>query len=206
MNANLMTSEQGISPVKGNSRTFPSENDPESTWDFDQDWVATITFEGDSYQDCSSDDSGDHDSVWSTCAQMDTTPHTLSVLNQCRQVMSTGEYNIFGLQSPIHTHFDLEEWAAALSQYDDKEILTFLIYGWPVNRARALPDPVCAQVNHICEPVGASPVDNYLAKEVDKGAMIGPFQEVPFQTRVGISPMNIRERPGELMRPRIILD
>ncbi len=120
--------------------------------------------------------------------------------------MKTQQYNVFGLQSPILSHFNLSEWDAWLQQFHDKEILRFLWYSLPVNRDQTVPLPQQACTNHVCAVGTMGPIDDYLVKEIEKGAMIGPFMEIPFSEWVGMSPINIRERPGEPQRPRIILD
>ncbi len=192
----------------GNNQTGTEKN---NAWLSDDDTGVPLredlsTYAWESYDECSSDDLEENASVWSTCAQTDSQEAHLLVLNQCRQVMKTAQYNVFGLQSPVFTHFNLEEWDARLQQYHDKEILQYLQFGWPINRDRGVPDPLKASTNHVKAVGTTGPIDEYLLKEIEKGTMVGPFTDIPFSERVGVSPINVRARPGEPNRPRIILD
>ena len=79
-----------------------------------------------------------------------------------------------------------------LEDYHDKEILTYLWYGWPVNRPTSAPDPLVSNINHKGANAYKQDIDDYLMKEMQLGRIAGPFKQIPFNntTRLGVSPLN----------------
>ena len=92
-----------------------------------------------------------------------------------------------------------------LENYHDKDIITHLKYGWPVNRPTCLPDPVPASINHKGAINYPQHITEYLEKEMNGGRIAGPYKDIPFNTRVGVSPMNSRPK-RESQQRRIIID
>ena len=120
-------------------------------------------------------------------------------------VLAHGYPNAYGARIPIATHLNLEAFEQMLQGYHDIEIIQFLRYGWLSNRMPGAPDPTINMVNHgsVCKHPGF--VDSYIEKEIALGATIGPFQTIPFDTRVGVSPLSTRPKKDTDDR-RAILD
>ena len=85
-------------------------------------------------------------------------------------------------------------------------VIKYLKYGWPANRLPAAPPPTIGNKNHASATKFPEFVSQYLSSEIKKGAVMGPFEEVPFDHgRVGVSPLSTRPKRDTDDR-RVILD
>ena len=117
-----------------------------------------------------------------------------------------GNYpNAWGAQIPVPTTWNLELFNALLGEYHDKEVIQWLRYGWPVSRPSNWPDSVPTYMNHTSANKYPDQLYKYLRKEMDKGAVMGPFKNVPFRARVGVSPLSTREKKDSESR-HILMD
>ena len=92
-----------------------------------------------------------------------------------------------------------------LSEYDDKEIIMLLKYGFPIERDMNIPLEM-GGINHKSATEFPQHVDAYIEKEIRLGVTIGPFEKIPFNTApVAISPISTRPKKESEQR-RIILD
>ena len=129
----------------------------------------------------------------------------------CRQVrlaklvLASGLPNRWGLRLEIGYKWDLDLLDTLLVDYEDKEVVGWLRYGWPINRDHASQDPVVSGINHKGAIEFPECVDDYLEKEIDLGATFGPFKDIPFESRFGVSPLNSRPKRDSIKR-RFILD
>lgn len=121
------------------------------------------------------------------------------------RVMKSGQYNRWGLRIPLPTTWNLELLESLLVDYEDKEVVEWLRFGWPIDRALDAPDPVLDVRNHRGAILHEEAVDAYLKKEIGLGATYGPFITLPYNSRVGISPLNTTSRKHSDRR-RVILD
>ena len=48
-------------------------------------------------------------------------------------------------------------------------------------------------------------IDKYIEKEIKRGGICGPFERIPFSTRVGVSPLSTRDKKDSCDK-RIIMD
>ena len=90
--------------------------------------------------------------------------------------------------------------------FDDKQIIDFLKFGWPLSFEGVL--DFCDDLN-VTNHKGATEfsqdVDKYINSELREGRIIGPFKKSPFQGAVKISPLNTVPKKDSTER-RIILD
>ena len=122
------------------------------------------------------------------------------------RVMEKANYNYKGAQIPINNTWNVELWESLLADYQDREIVQFIKYGWPANRDSLAPNPELADLNHKGATEFPEHIDKYLKKEIDNGRMLGPFTEIPFKTRIGVSPLSSRPKRGNIQDRRIIVD
>ena len=93
-----------------------------------------------------------------------------------------------------------------LSNYEDKDICTFLEYGFPIGYENldSLSSDKCVQ-NHKGATEYPIDIDKYLKKEISNHAVLGPFHSNPFSHDIVLSPLNSVEKKGSEER-RVILD
>ena len=122
-----------------------------------------------------------------------------------RMVWEKGYPNRWGAKIPIKTSWDLEVLEELLQDYHDKEIIEWMRYGWPIGRLPTMPDPETTQRNHQGANLYPEALKKYIDKEQSYGAIMGPFTEIPFTSKVGISPLSTRPKKDSEER-RILLD
>ena len=79
-----------------------------------------------------------------------------------------------------------------------------LKYGWPIDRDADKPLEK-GEINHRGATEYAEHIDKYIERETTLGAMIGPFDSIPFTSQVAISPLSTCEKKQSDQR-RIIMD
>ena len=125
---------------------------------------------------------------------------------ELHQVVLKGGYsNRWGAKIPIKTRWNLELMGRLLKDYVDKEVVEWVTYGWPAGRLPGMADPTPTGKNHKGATDHLEALTKYIRKEQDKGAVMGPYDRIPFQNRVGISPLSTRPKKDSPDR-RIILD
>ena len=122
-----------------------------------------------------------------------------------RQVISKGYPNRWGARRPVKTKWNLEVFQEKLKDYEDKEVVEWLTYGWPAGRLPSLADPAITASNHKGATEHPEALNNYIIKEQKHGAVMGPYESIPFQGKVGISPLSSRPKKDS-QECRIILD
>ena len=92
-----------------------------------------------------------------------------------------------------------------LQGYEDKEIVEWMRYGWPTGRLPTIKQPAWTFKNHKGAMDHPRALEKYIGKKITKGAVLGPFDKIPFKDKIGISP--ISTRPKNLSEERrIIID
>ena len=119
-------------------------------------------------------------------------------------VMLSGKPNRFGCRIPLNTNWNLQLLESLLQDYPDKGIVEWLRFGFPISRD-TLPKVLPATSNHKSAIDNSKEVNEYLSKEIKKGATMGPFTYLPFTENVGISPLATRPKKLSNMK-RIIMD
>ena len=119
-------------------------------------------------------------------------------------VKSSGLPNYLDAQIVIPSDIKPDAWEARLVGYHDVEIVQFLKYGWPGGYvSKTLPEP--AVRNHPSALAYQKDVDRFVHKELDKGALLGPFDAPPFYEWSQVSPIMTRPKKDTDSR-RIIID
>ena len=123
------------------------------------------------------------------------------------QVIESGKHNSDqqGLKIEINRNWNIEVMEKLLEQYHDKQILTHLKFGWPANRDISAPEPQLSDINHKGANQFRPEIDQYIWKELANQRMAGPYENIPFSKRIGVSPMNSRPK-RESSERRIIID
>lgn len=112
--------------------------------------------------------------------------------------------NFLGAKIPICSALNLNAWRLKLAQYHDKEICTFLEFGWPVGYHSITP-PSSAEVNHPSATCHPTHISKFLETELSHGAMVGPFKAPPFKPWTRCSPLMTRPKKDTTER-RVIID
>ena len=83
--------------------------------------------------------------------------------------------------------------------------MDWLQYGWPISRPPNWPDPVPTFSNHASAVNHPEQINAYINKELRRGAICGPFPTIPFESRIGVSPLSTREKKDSQDR-RVLMD
>ena len=121
-----------------------------------------------------------------------------------QKVRSTSVPNYMSARVPIPSQLNCDAWDTLLSDYHDNEICQFLRYGWPSNYTAPTP-PTPTVRNHPSALAHMAEVDRFIDKELSKGALLGPFVNVPFAPWTQTSPLMTAEKKDSTHR-RVIID
>ena len=124
----------------------------------------------------------------------------------CRQsFQSEHQANlIIGIQS-VGTHWDLDLLDSLLQDCDDKIIVDFLYYGWPMSRSLFTLTTGSSHVNHKGASYFPDAINQYLTTEQSNNILLGQFSHNPFPNRTASSPLNsVPKRNSD--ECRVILD
>ena len=128
-----------------------------------------------------------------------------SKVELCNYVMQHSYLNAWGARIPVESGWNLKLLDSLLVDYQDREVVGWLRYSWPVSRPPNWLDPVPSYGNHASATEFQAQVDNYIDKELNRKATCQPFKEVPFSSRIGVSPLSSRDKKESAER-RIIMD
>lgn len=110
--------------------------------------------------------------------------------------------NAKGCRIPVRSSWNLDKLQEYLADYKDKEIVTYLRFGWPVgcidSGQQVMPVNHKGALQHVVE------VRTYLQKQTSNNTLIGPLIENPFGHRARLSPINTRDKDDGSQR--IIVD
>ena len=107
--------------------------------------------------------------------------------------------NAFGAKVLVPTALLLSNWKILLSNYQDKMVIDFLSYGWPINYT-APTRPVSSLHNHPSASQFASHVQDYIDTESSWNAIAGPFVYPPFSDNLVCSPLQTVPKRGSSKR------
>ena len=96
--------------------------------------------------------------------------------------------NAFSFKVPIPSRLHLDTWHHLLSDFSDNVICEFLELGWPINYTSSTP-PTLVSHNHPSACNHPDDVHQFIAKEVQLQATIGPFSVTPFSCNFMTSPL-----------------
>ena len=154
------------------------------------------------------------DEQWDVQGEAEDSEHVLSGINCNREewvhtintVIESGDYNFRKCKIETGHGFNIMLLNSLLADYHDSDVVKYLQYGWPIER-----DPQVelkrGDRNHKGATEFPEQVDEYIDKEIQMGAIIGPFDSIPFNdnVQVGVSPISTRPK-CESDKRRIILD
>ena len=126
-------------------------------------------------------------------------------LMTAKMVKENGYPNMFGAKIPIKTKWNVDKFEQLLGDYPDKMVIDGLRFGWPTGRLPSQPDPTPTFKNHKGATDHPQALKQYIQKEQAKGAILGPFNKIPFHNRVGISPISTRPKKNS-QECRVIVD
>ena len=130
--------------------------------------------------------------------------HDLTDLQIVKLVNEDGRINACGARIPIRSNWNFRLLDSLCNSDDDREVVTFLRYGWPINRDNS-PLPR-SWMNHNSANQFQEQVTRYICKELRHNTIMGPFVTSPFPTEsTGISPISTRPKKNSEKR-RIIMD
>lgn len=119
-------------------------------------------------------------------------------------ILATAQPNYRVAKIQVQSALNLDAWDSALEGYHDREICSYLRYGWPLGYHKATP-PISVDKNHPSAVQHQAHVDSFIKKELELGALLGPFDELPFAPWFRCSPVMTRPKKDSLER-RIIVD
>lgn len=93
-----------------------------------------------------------------------------------------------GAKRPVHSQFNIDNWSKYLEHYQDRAVIDFLRYGWPINYK----SDVLASSSFRNHPSAIKNFDyltTYNAKELSHHSVFGPFHCNPFRTDCVVSPL-----------------
>lgn len=118
---------------------------------------------------------------------------------------STGLPNVLHARTPIQSSLCNDEWRAAMTgHHDDAWLCDLLEHGFPLQYTGYVPESVLVD-NHSSAARYPDHVAQYIRKELDEGALLGPFRSHPFPTSGHTNPLMSRPKADPAQR-RIIVD
>ena len=120
-------------------------------------------------------------------------------------VKSTGLPNAMSARVPLPTTLNVEAWRRNINAIGGRpNILDFIVYGFPLGYLGPITDSVGVD-NHPSAMQFPRQVQQFIDKEIDKGGVIGPFDDPPFHPWCHVSPLMSRPKANPDDR-RIITD
>ena len=104
----------------------------------------------------------------------------------------------------MDTTWDLEKMEKMLRDYEDKEVIKFLKYSFPINAKNTL-ELGEIQANQKGAKLNFKAVRRHLREEVKQRSIIGPCDHNPFGSIARFSPFDTREK-RDSREPQVILN
>ena len=120
------------------------------------------------------------------------------------KVIKSGVPNKLGCMIPVNSTWNIPLFRSLLGDYHDIDVVNWLEFGFSISYEASM-NPRPNKNNHKGAVDFPVHIDEYLHKEIEMGAIMGPFSIPPFVNRIGISPMSSRPKKDSMDR-RIILD
>ena len=129
--------------------------------------------------------------------------HVLEAREIFDKVVQTDQYNFQKARVRVPSGLNIPAWESYLKDYDDREIVDYLKFGWPISFNRSHP-LVATQKPHPSGRDHPVSVNHYIKTELGHEALLGPFDGIPIH-KLHISPLMSRPKKDSEMR-RIVLD
>ena len=138
--------------------------------------------------------------------EVEITPEIDQWLRIIELVELSGVPNKDGCRIRVNNTSNFELLESLLQNYWDREVIDYLRFGWPIDRDCSCALELGGRI-HKGATEFESDIDQYIEKEVALGAMIGPFEKIPFagSVPVAVSPLSLRPKKDSDAR-RVILD
>ena len=121
-------------------------------------------------------------------------------------VNASGKPNFQGCRIPLYgSKLNLSVWREKLRSYEDRVVVEFLEYGFPLDFDRSKQLSSEAGRNHKGARDYPEFVQKYLSKECEEVRIVGPFKENPLSVPLAVSPINTVPKSSEDER-RVIVD
>ena len=121
------------------------------------------------------------------------------------KIINSGVPNRFGCRIPLRTRLNIPLFTKMLENYEDNEVVDWLKYGFTISRDQKEQPLMPSVINHKGATQYPATIKQYLEKEIQLGATMGPFTIPPFLQNIGVSPLNTRPK-RESNERRVILD
>ena len=108
-----------------------------------------------------------------------------------------GLHNFETLWVNVGCAWNLNKFENLLHNYKDKELISFLRFGWPISHNGKF-GSTNIPVNWLGARDNVKEVKKYFEKEVANNAVLGPFHSNPFKYKAYLSPLNTREKKDEM--------
>ena len=118
-------------------------------------------------------------------------------------IRSTGLPNYKQARLPVHSNLNIEAWERLLVNSPNTRLLDYLKFGFPLSLFNHESLHNREVVNHFSALQHPKAVIEHLHKEVDLGAILGPFDNIPHH-EFHCSPL--LTRPKDLNKRRVILN
>ena len=82
-----------------------------------------------------------------------------------QEVLEKGYPNRWGARIPVKTKWNLDRFEQLLSEYEDKEVVDLLWFGWPTGRLPTVGEPSKTHRNHKGATDFPEAVSRYIEKE-----------------------------------------
>ena len=115
------------------------------------------------------------------------------------RIINSNTPNYKGCRVQIHSELNIPYWEEMLRDYIDKDLTELLKYGFPLGIANRNALDTKAVINHNTATQYEGFVEKYLEKEINKEAILGPFQSVP-HTEFHCSPLSTRAKDDDNRR------
>ena len=111
-------------------------------------------------------------------------------------------HNCNGARIPVSFHMNLNKWAEYVDCYKDRQLLQYLVYGFPLGRISEGPNRERVE-NHASAIEYGEDINQYLQKEIKLDAILGPLDQWPVP---GCHVSPLMTRPKDINKRRVIVD
>lgn len=120
------------------------------------------------------------------------------------RIKATSKPNCFGVRIPLDSALVIPAWRRELADFHDKMLCDYLEFGWPLGY-HGDTSPESTSKNHPSGEAHLTHVQDFVAKELQHKAVLGPFKQTPFHPWMRFSPIMTRPKRDSDQR-RVILD
>ena len=133
-------------------------------------------------------------------------PNLLSLadyISMAKVIHSTGLPNYRQVRLQVHSDLNIQAWERLLENSPNTRLLDYLKFGFPLSLYNHESLANKDVVNHFSALQYPSAVTEYLHKEVNSGAILGPFDDIPYHE---FHCFPLLTRPKDIDKRRVILN